>query len=116
MKEFVSNGERKLHKALDDLNINFVTQYVFKDCKNINPLRFDAYSDEIKTAFEFQGGQHYFPVDFAGKGYDWAKKQFSINQYRDEIKRNYCNDHGIKLIEIPYWELNNTEQYILERL
>ena len=32
------------------------------------------------------------------------------------IKRKYCEENNIKLIEIPYWKLNNIEKILEEAL
>ena len=113
-----SYGEIKMNEILNELGLKVVNQYTFPDCININRLRFDAYDETNNIAFEYQGGQHYFPVDFAGKGEEWAYEQFMINKKRDNIKRDYCLANNIKLIEIPYWELDNgtMKEYIVEQL
>lgn len=113
-----SNGEREMNNILRSLGLNIKTQHKLPGCKNKLPLRFDAYDITHNIAFEFQGGQHYYPVDFAGKGDEWAAKEFNITQKRDSIKRKYCNQHNIKLIEVPYWEYDNgtMKEYIVRQL
>jgi len=65
-----------------------------------NPLRFDfaIYNkqDEIKALIECQGEQHYESIDDLG-GY----KAFKRQQKCDSIKRQFCMEIGIPLIEIP---------------
>lgn len=34
----------------------------------------------------------------------------------DAIKTNYCKQNGIKLIRIPYWNLNNIESILDKEL
>ena len=68
------------------------------------------------SLIEYQGKQHYEPIDFAGKGEKWANKLFRSNQKRDKIKRGYCIKNNIPLIEIPYWEFENTENILLNKL
>jgi hypothetical protein len=58
--------------------------------QKVNSLEFDFYIPSINTAIEFQGEQHYWPIDFGGKGEDWARQQFEDGQERDAIKREYC--------------------------
>ena len=79
---------------------------------DINPLPFDFYLPQLNKCIEYDGGQHYFPVDFAGKGMEHAEEQFRKTQYRDKIKNDYCKNNGISLLRIPYFknveeELNN---------
>ena len=111
-----SKGERLLIQILEKFKNNFKVQYTIDGCKNVNKLRFDAYDIDNNIAFEYQGEQHYYPVDFAGKGQEWAAKEHEIILQRDSIKRNYCQKHNIQLIEIPYWERDNMEQYIMNKL
>ena len=55
------------------------------------------------------------PIDFSGNGEDWANENFSIIQLRDSIKREYCKEHGIPLIEIPYWEKDNMRDFLIDK-
>ena len=109
-----SKGEKKIEKILNKYNIYNITQYTFPDCKYKQALQFDSYLPNYNTCIEYQGIQHYEPVDFAGRGQKWAEQQFELNQKRDQIKRDYCNKNNIKLIEIPYWDFDNIEK-ILEK-
>ena len=109
-------GEKETRRILINYNINFLPQYTFSDCKNVKVLQFDFYLLDYIIAIEYQGEQHYFPVDFAGKGEKWAEQQFTINQKRDQIKRDYCKNNNIKLIEIPYWDFDNIEKILIREL
>ena len=53
----------------------------------LRPQRFDIYLPEINFAIEYQGEQHFMPVDFGGKGKKVATKQFEENQRRDKLKK-----------------------------
>lgn len=61
----------------------------------------------LDTFIEYRGEQHYFPVNFRGRGSKDYLDEFKNNQIRDNIKREYCKDNKITLIEIPYTEKNN---------
>ena len=41
---------------------------------------------------------------------------FEKQQLRDEAVRYYCKIHKIKLIEIPYKDLNNIEKILTKEL
>jgi len=99
-----SSGELVIKHILEKLNINYVEQKTFEDCKNIIKLRFDFYLPEINTCIEFNGIQHYKPIDFFG-GNDRFRKQI-IN---DNIKIDYCKDNNIKLIIISYKDCIKTK-------
>lgn len=97
-------------------NLAIEPQVSFENCIYKCKLRFDAYNKQHGILFEYQGGQHYFPVDFDGIGKERAECQFKETQERDEIKRSFCKENGFTLIEIPYWEFPNMEEYLREKL
>jgi hypothetical protein len=88
-------------------NIDFETEVKFADCVDEKELPFDFYIRHHNTLIEVQGEQHYKPIDFAGRGVEWAKEQLKNTQRRDKIKHDYCKAKGINLIYIPYWEYDN---------
>lgn len=112
----ISVSERKLLDILIKLDINFIPQHTIEDCKHILNLKFDAFDIDNNIAFEYNGEQHYRPVDFAGKGQEWAELEFEKVKKRDNAKREYCKNNNIPIITIPYWEKNNMECFILEKL
>lgn len=101
----ISSGERWIKNALNKLNIkNYKVQYSFNDLYGeFKPLRFDfALLNESGYPYcliEFQGEQHYKPIAHFG-----GEEQFKKQQFYDNKKRDYCNKHNIKLLEIPYWK------------
>jgi hypothetical protein len=95
--DFYYRGEKLTADCLKDNNINYLTQYIFKDCIYINPLKFDFYLPDYNICVEYNGQQHYKHVMCFG-----GEERFKNQQIRDNIKRQYCKDNGIKLIEIPY--------------
>lgn len=110
-----SVGEKTIAKYLIKYDINFILQKTFEQCKFKKLLPFDFYLPEDNICIEFQGPQHYEPVDFGGKGEEWAKKQFILNQKRDNIKKVFCKKNSIKLIEIPYW-LEDIDEYLTKEI
>ena len=100
-----SRGEILIEEILIESNLQFEEEYSFPDLVSNNgrPLRFDfaVFDDEHNLDFliQFQGIQHYEPKSIFG-GYSGLRKQ----QYNDMRKRQYCKQHGIKLIIIPYWQ------------
>ena len=103
-----SQGERKIAECLREHNIKFEIQYGFPDLKN-GLLKFDFAildsSESLTALIEYQGEQHFQPIEFFG-----GKEKFDMQQYNDELKRVYCANKGIPLIEIPYWE--DIEKYL----
>lgn len=103
----MSHGEVKIQSFLDDNNIKYHIYHTFDDCKNILKLSFDFYLPKEKIAIEFDGIQHFKPVHYFG-GEDSLIKQ----QCNDAIKTNYCNEHDIKLLRIPYTEYDNINEIL----
>ena len=94
-----SFGERQIRQWLDKNNIMYESQKVFKNCCNINTLPFDFYLPDYNVVIEYQGEQHYKPIDYFG-----GEKNFKMQQKRDNIKREYCKNNNIRLLEIPYYD------------
>lgn len=98
-----SIGEKIIMKILNDNNINYETQYSFKDC--LSPKNkllffdfaiFDSNKNLIKL-IEYDGKQHFEPVEYFG-----GEQGFITQQEYDQIKNQYCKEHNIELIRIPY--------------
>lgn len=97
-----SHGENKLATILKDNNIYFEKEYCFPDCltENNHPCRFDFAifnNNHVECLIEYDGKQHFEEGPF-----DLQK-----NQYRDNIKNNYCLTNSIPLYRIPYTDLDN---------
>lgn len=107
-----SHGERKIRKLLDENMIAYDTQARLSGCKNKQYLRFDFIVPSRRICIEYQGEQHYRPVQFGGISKERAISAFKGAQKRDKIKREYCALHHIKLIEIPYWEYDRIEDIL----
>lgn len=50
----LSLGENELKMILDELDIKYIQQYKFENCKNINHLLFDFYLPELNVCIEYQ--------------------------------------------------------------
>lgn len=94
-----SNGERHIRMWLTNHNIQYESEKTFDNCKDINLLPFDFYLPEYNTCIEFQGGQHYFPVELFG-----GQEKFELQIKHDKIKADYCNKNNIRLLCIRYDE------------
>lgn len=107
------NGEIMTSEYLKCRNVYYMTQYSFEDCVYKSRLKFDFYLPDCNTCIEYNGRQHYEPVEIFG-----GEQRFEDQQIRDNIKRQYCQNNGIKLIEIPYTydTEDKIKQYLDERL
>lgn len=103
-----SKGEIKVEHILNNINVAFKSQHTFKDCKGIKrKMPFDFYLEEYNLLIEYQGRQHYEPVDIFG-----GEESFKIQVRNDEIKRKYCLDNKINLLEICYKDFDKIEKII----
>ena len=112
----IPKGEKEIIKIFEKHNIKYVHEKIFEKCRNKNPLKFDFYLPSYNICIEYQGKQHYEPVDFTGKGMELAEENFYYAIENDNIKRKYCEDKKILLIEIPYWDFNNIKKILGEHL
>ena len=94
-----SHGERMVSQLLNAQHIEYVSQHIFNDCRDKQPLPFDFYLPKLNVAIEYQGQQHYEPVEFFG-----GQEYLEYVQYHDQIKSDYCAKNNIRLICVPYWE------------
>ncbi|MGG0240756.1 hypothetical protein [Bacillus rhizoplanae] len=60
----------------------------------------DVYIPSLKTAIEFQGQQHYEPVEFFG-----GEDAFLYRQKLDALKKEKCKENKVKLIEWHYQDV-----------
>lgn len=103
-----SLGERQIRQWLEGHNIEYIYQMSFDNCRDIKPLPFDFYLPKLNICIEYDGIQHFEPIDFSGKGEEWAKQHLKYVQKHDNIKTEYCQRNDIKLLRIPY--LKNIEE------
>ena len=96
-----SNGEKVVAKILINNNIPFIRQWKHKSCKNKKMLVFDfALKCNKLKIIEYQGEQHYKPIGFGGD----PQKNFERVIENDNVKKKWCAENNIPLLEIPYWE------------
>lgn len=82
--------------------------------KNISYLVFDLYVEELNLAIEYDGKPHFVPIDWGGKGIEWAIKNLEYGQMRDVEKDKYCYENDIFLLRIPFTRKDNFETLINE--
>lgn len=112
----MSNHEKEMLMILKRLGLNIISQYSIDECRYKSKLKFDAFDQDNNIAFEYNGEQHYRPVDFAGNGEKWAIQQFELTKNRDIAKMDFCKQHKIPVVVIPYWERDNMESFIISKL
>lgn len=114
----ISRGEKRITQYLDNLGINYIyDKRYFKDLYSTSGtlLRPDFIIPSLKIWIEFDGRQHFEPVDFTSKWNEQQlQEQFKIVQQNDQIKNQYAKDNNWTLIRIPFTEYDNIEQILAE--
>lgn len=108
-----SRGEERIVKILIDLQISFVRQKWFNDCRNPktnNVLYFDFYLPDYNICIEYDGEQHFKPNN---RGWN-NEKHFTKIKKLDKIKNVYCQERNIPLIRIPYTDYEELNQNYLQ--
>lgn len=112
-----SKGELKIEQFLISNHITFIHQKRFKECRDLKPLPFDFYLSEHNICIEYDGQQHYSPINFTGHLHeDQLQIRFQRAQDHDLIKNKFCKDNHIKLIRIPFNESKNIETILTKLL
>jgi very-short-patch-repair endonuclease len=106
-----SYGEKKIIKFLDKNKIGYIHQHRFDDCCFINKLIFDFYLIDKRICIEFDGEQHFRPIDFFG-----GEEAFLLRKKRDSIKDKYCIENKIKMIRISYEDINIVNKILTKYL
>jgi len=89
----LSKGELKIINILSNRNIEFKSQYKFEKLN----LVFDFYIPHLNLAIEYDGIQHFKPINYFG-----GQKAFESQTKRDNQKDEYCKKNNIHLLRIPY--------------
>ena len=107
----ISKGEFKLNTIFKSLSYSFITEFTPKNLKR--KLRFDFYLPDYNCYIEYDGIQHFI---YTNSGWNTEEKYIETKE-RDSIKNQYCKEHNIKLIRIPYWDYNRlNEEYVQKAL
>ena len=70
----------------------------------------DLYIPSLRTAIEYQGIQHYLPVEFFG-----GEEALTQRRDLDRVKKELCAANSVQLIEWPY-SVDPTEKNVKEML
>ncbi len=106
-----SLGEKKIANFLLSKSILYHPQYSFADCRNKIKLRFDFYLSEFNMIIEYDGVQHFEPIEYFG-----GESALKYTQHNDAIKTRYCVKNNIKLIRIPYYDFDNIDEILYKQI
>lgn len=98
-----SRGEKLLYIILKNNNIDFVQQYKLG---NTN-YRYDFYLPELDTLIEYDGIQHFEPVEYFG-----GMSRFLEVKANDELKNTLALTHNKKLLRVHYKNITNLKDVL----
>lgn len=98
----MSAGAGAIKQLLDSANITYKQEYIFDDFiyDNGHHPRFDFYIIDKNYVIEYDGEQHFY-YDNSPKSWN-TREKFLQTQAKDQIKNQYCWEHNIPIIRIPY--------------
>ena len=107
----MSAGEYQVKKVLNEMKIEHVydASYELKNPDTGAWLRWD-FNIECKNThlfIEFDGKQHFVAQEHFG-----GEAQLKKQQANDQLKNEYCAQHGYPLLRIPYTEYGNIRQLV----
>jgi hypothetical protein len=102
-----SRGEIKTYYKLKSFDLNVIREYKLPN----NNYRYDFYIPELNILIEYDGIQHFKPVDFFG-----GEKAFEEIRIRDNLKNEYAALHKVILIRVPYTEFDTLTNFLRKSL
>ena len=99
-----SKGEAKIQRILTENNISFKKQQTFETCRfsDTNAKAFFDFYVDNSYLIEYDGDIHFNST----RGWNTEENFLKIQQ-RDAFKNNWCKEHNIPLIRIPYTHYDN---------
>ena len=115
-KDKCSAGEFKIKFHLNLMLIKYIHDRAFEaltlECKQ--NLRFDFYVPEFKCVIEFDGQQHFRPVNFGGMPDEKAQRAHERTVQHDNIKNEFCARNGYDMLRIKYNDYLNIERILYD--
>lgn len=107
-----SKGEHRVKLWLDKNCIEYIPQKTFYDLRGLKGglLSYDFYLPSFNLLIEYQGEQHKKGMRF------WDDSMYERQLEHDRRKREYAKIHNIKLLEIWYYDEDNIECILEEKI
>lgn len=106
----LSKGELHIKNYLDENKIKYIRQKKFRGCKDKKMLPFDFYLPNENICIEFDGEQHFRPINYYG-----GTTNFEEIRRRDIIKNSYCEKNNIKLIRLDKTTVVDIDKLLFNR-
>lgn len=104
-----SRGEKEVSNTLEKMGIEYIPEWRIGD-----RLRADFYIPRYNAIIEYDGKQHFDPIEHWG-----GEENLEGIVFRDKVKNKYCDWMGIRILRIPYWqfdEINDKVTSFIEEL
>lgn len=105
---FQSRGEESIRECLDELWLDYVQEASFE---GLGRKKFDFYVPELNLLIEYDGEQHFRPIEFFG-----GEPALANTVARDEEKSRWAWENKFVLMRIPYWMLDRIPYLIREQV
>ena len=92
-----SKGEMTIANILNASGVKNERQKRFDECKYKQLLPFDFYLPEYNICIEYDGKQHFYPLEYFG-----GEEAYIELKKRDEIKNEFCIKNNIFLLRVGY--------------
>lgn len=93
---------------LDKYKISHIRQKTFDECRDKKLMPFDFYLPNYNLCIEYDGEGHYEPC--------FGEDSYLKTLLHDSMKNWHCKWNNIDILHIPYWERNNLEKILIEKL
>jgi hypothetical protein len=107
-----SKGERLIKDFLETNKIKYIHQVIFDGLIGLGGgnLSYDFYLPESSLLIEFQGQFH------DGSSGEYSRLNLERQKTHDKLKKDYAINKGIDFLEIWYWDIDNIEEILTEKL
>jgi hypothetical protein len=100
---FKSIGEELIMSILKEKRIKYIHNWNKHNCKlGSGKAKFDYYLPKYNLIIEYDGEQHFKPIQYGSMTIQQAKREFKIRKKYDRIKNIWARRNNIKLIRIKY--------------
>lgn len=106
-----SKGEKFISSHLDSLGVKYIAQFRDKTCKYKKVLSFDFCLPDHNILIEYDGEQHFKPIDFYG-----GNDSFQDLKIKDAIKDCWAKHNNFKLIRVNYMNLLSFKSNLINDL
>lgn len=114
-----SKGERLIRGVLLNYDIDFEFAKKFDSLVDRSNLRYDFYLPKYKLLIEYQGKQHYQPVNFRGAlSQKQQEESYKRQRYHDKLKYDFAVNNHYSILYIPYWvnSYKEIEKLVLDKV